>query len=33
MSSQHIQNVYNKYLLHEWSKKLVCRGVFNNRQQ
>ena len=29
MSSQHIQNVYNKYLLHEWSKKFQCAGVYS----
>ena len=29
MSSIHVQNVYNKYILQEWSKKFQCSGVYS----
>ena len=29
MSSIHVQNVYNKYISQEWSKKFQCSGVYS----
>ena len=29
MSNLHIQNIYNKYIEQEWSKKFQCSGVYS----
>lgn len=29
MSNLHIQNIYNKYIGQEWSKKFQCSGVYS----
>lgn len=29
MSNLHIQNIYNKYIQQEWSKKFQCSGVYS----